>query len=51
VCNGLSIMQYAAEEEFVNKRVAAQFSRLFRHVRNKKSHDFLRRAASEDATV
>jgi hypothetical protein len=51
VCNGLSIMQYAAEEEFVNKRVSNQITRLFRHVRNKKSQDFLRRAASEDTTV
>jgi hypothetical protein len=51
VCNGLSIMQYAAEEEFVNKRVANQFSRLFNHVRNKRSHDLLRRAASEDVAT
>jgi hypothetical protein len=51
VCNGLSIMQYAAEEEFVNKRVANQFSRLFQHVRNKRSRDFLRRAASEEVDV
>jgi len=51
VCNGLSIMQYAAEEEFVNKKVSSQLTRLFKHVRNKRSHDFLRRAASEDTTV
>ena len=51
VCNGLSIMQYAAEEEFANRTVTQQFTRLFQHVRKKRSQDFLRRAASEDVTT
>lgn len=51
VCNGLSIMQYAAEEEFANRTVTQQFTRLFQHVRKKRSQDFLRRAASDDVTT
>lgn len=48
VCNGLSIMQYAAEEEFVNKTISHQLTNLFKTVRKRRSEDFLRRAASED---
>lgn len=51
VCNGLSIMQYAAEEDFSNSTVAKQITGLFKNIRRRRSDDLLRRAMSREETV